>query len=332
MASRSRENSTRMDEQPNLRLRIARSAGSGLKTGLGTAAFLIKIMIPVSLVVALLDWSGLLFYLARFLAPGMRLIGLPGEAALALVSGFLLTNYSGIAVLTVLGLPVREATIVAIICLTAHNLIVETAVMRKAGSSALKMVLLRLGMGLAAGWVFNLLLPGAPAPASFTPPPQAIAVWSTLPPALAAWGLGTMRLVLKIFLLVIAIMVTQRLLEEFHVAEFLARTFAPLMKGFGLPDSASLLWLVINLVGYAYGAAIIMEQIEGGKMKRQEADLFNHHAAMSHSLLEDTLLYGTLGIPLFWLTVPRLVMALAVVWAERLRRTAFRRSFRVGTV
>jgi hypothetical protein len=67
-------------------------------------------------------------------------------------------------------------------------------------------------------------------------------------------------------------------------------------------------------------------------MKRQEADLFNHHAAVSHSLLEDTILYAALGIPVFWLTVPRLAMAILVVWAERLRRTAFRRSFRVGTV
>ncbi|NLJ46323.1 MAG: transporter [Treponema sp.] len=321
-----------MEEQPSIARRIARSAGSGVKTGLSTAVFLIKIMVPVSLAAALLDWSGLLYYVARFLAPAMRLIGLPGEAALALVSGFLLTNYSAIAVITVLGLPLREASIVAIVCLTAHNLIVETAVMRKAGSSGLKMVLLRLGMGLAAGWVFNLLLPGTPAPASHAPPPQTLAVWSTLPPALSAWGLGTARLVLKIVILVVVILVTQRLLEEFHAAEALARLAAPFMKGFGLPDSASLLWLVVNLVGYTYGAAVIMEQIEGGKMKRQEADLFNHHAAVSHSLLEDTVLYAALGIPIFWLTVPRLVMAVLVVWAERLRRTAFRRSFRVGTV
>lgn len=321
-----------MDEQPSIRRRIARSASSGVKTGLSTAVFLIKIMIPVSLAVALLNWSGLLYYLARFLAPAMRWFGLPGEAALALVSGFLLTNYSAIAVVTVLGLPLRETAIVAIVCLTAHNLIVETAVMRKAGSSALKMVLLRLGMGLAAGWAFNLLLPGSPAPASHSPPPEAVAVWATLPPALAVWALSTVRLVLKIFALVIAILVSQRLLEEFHAAEFLARLAAPFMKGFGLPDSASLLWLVINLVGYAYGAAVIMEQIEGGKMKRQEADLFNHHAAVSHSLLEDTILYSALGIPVFWLTVPRLAMAVLVVWAERFRRTAFRRSFRVGTV
>jgi len=305
---------------------------AGVRVGLKTAIYLIKIMIPVSLAVALLDWSGLLYLAARFLAPAMRLIGLPGEAAFALVSGFLLTNYSAIAVMSTLGFPIREVTIVAIICLTAHNLIVETAVMKKAGSSAVKMVFLRLFMGIAAGWALNHLLPGTPVKTVFTPPPQSAAALSALPAALSVWGLSTIKLVIKIVVIVICIMIVQRLLEEFRVANFLARLFAPVMRVFGLSDSVSLLWLVINLVGYSYGAAVIMEQVQGGKMKRQEADLFNHHAAMSHSLLEDTVLYGALGVPLFWITVPRIVLALVVVWAERVRRSLFRRSFRVGTV
>ncbi len=282
--------------------------------------------------VCLLEWSGVLQIIARLLAPAMRLLGLPGEAAFALVSGFLLTNYSAIAVVTALGLPIREITIVAIICLTAHNLIVETAVMKKAGSRGIKMVFLRLGMGFLAGWAFNRLLPGAHGAAASAASQQALADFSALPEALLSWGVSTLRLVLKIILMVIAIMTVQRLLEEFRAADFLARVFSPVMRIFGLDHSVSLLWLVINLVGYSYGAAVIMEQIEGGKMKGREADLFNHHAAMSHSLLEDTVLYGAIGVPLFWITVPRLVMALAVVWLERLRRVLFRRSFRVGTV
>jgi len=67
-------------------------------------------------------------------------------------------------------------------------------------------------------------------------------------------------------------------------------------------------------------------------MKPQEADLFNHHAAVCHSLLEDSALFLAIGVPLFWITAPRLVAALIVVWFERLRRQHFRRSFRVGTV
>jgi len=40
--------------------------------------------------------------------------------------------------------------------------------------------------------------------------------------------------------------------------------------------------------------------------------------------------YAVIGLLVFWLMVPRLVLSLSVVWAERLRRTLFRRSMKVG--
>ena len=90
--------------------------------------------------------------------------------------------------------------------------------------------------------------------------------------------------------------------------------------------------IIINIVGYSYGAGIIKAEYEAGKMKKQDGDLFNHHAAICHSLMEDTILYAALGVGVFWLTVPRLLMAAAVVWIERFRRSHFKKSFRVGTV
>ncbi len=308
----------------------SRSAiAGGLRSGLGTALFLMKIMVPVSLAVALLKWSGALAWAARFLAPAMGLIGLPGEAALVLTSAILLNVYSAIAIIETLPLTMREVTILAIMCLTAHNLIVETAVMKKSGSSATKMVVMRVGWAIALAFVFNRILPaGQPlAVKAADAGAQAAEFW----PMLAAWGASTLRLVAKIVVLVLAIMVGQRLMEEFHIMDFLSRLAAPVMRVFGLSESVSFLWIVINVVGYAYGAAIIMERVKDGKMKPQEADLFNHHACLSHSLLEDTSLFLAIGVPFFWITVPRLGLAFFVVWFERFRRRRFRKSFRVGT-
>jgi len=258
----------------------------------------------------------------------MRFLGLPGEAALVFISGALLNNYSAIAVAGSLDLSLREFAVLAIMSLSAHNLLVETAVMRKAGSSAPKMVVLRVAAAVAAGWAYNLLLPRqlAAVPFAGAAPAARAGFW----PTIAAWALSTGPLVLKITIIVLGIMIAQRLLEEFKVMDLLSRLFAPLMKVFGLPEKASFLWIVANIVGYAYGAGIIAEQIQSGRMKPQEGDLFNHHAAVCHSLLEDTALFIALGIPLFWLTVPRLVMAIAAVWLERIRRHYVRRSFRVG--
>jgi hypothetical protein len=258
----------------------------------------------------------------------MKLIGLPGEAALVFLSSITLNIYSAIAVIDTLPLSAREVVILAIMCLTAHNMIVETAVMKKTSSSAIKMIVLRIGAALVAAWLFNLVLPhGEAVRAAVDRVQERIPLW----PVLQSWGFSTLKLLLKIVVLVFSIMIIQRLMEEFKVTVFLSKLFAPVMKLFGLSPDASFLWIVINVVGYAYGATLIIEKVKGGQMKPQEADLFNHHASMSHSLFEDTILFMALGVPIFWLTVPRLAMALVVVWFERMRRHYFRRSFKVGT-
>jgi hypothetical protein len=90
------------------------------------------------------------------------------------------------------------------------------------------------------------------------------------------------------------------------------------MRVFGLPVSASLSWLVANLIGLAYGSAVMIEESEKGRLNRQDADLLNHHIALSHSQLEDPLLFLTLGYTLHWLIWPRILIAFAAVWLRRL--------------
>ena len=308
----------------------ARSAvATGVKKTVSTVWFLLKIMVPTSLVVALLGWSGLLQIIAGFLSPLMRLIGLPGQAALAFISGVLLNTYSAIAVMGSLALSLRDATILTVMCLIAHNLIVETTVMKSAGSSAVKMLFLRLGAAIVAAFVLNILLPQAMAGKAFSPGIGSGKVEFLV--MLKNWGFATLQLVGKIILYVLVIMLTQSVFEEFKIMDFLSKVLAPFMKIFGLPSEASFLWIVINIVGYAYGAGIIKAEYESGRMKKQDGDLFNHHAAISHSLLEDTILYSAISIPVLWLVIPRLLLATAVVWIERFRRSYFKKSFRVGT-
>jgi len=138
---------------------------------------------------------------------------------------------------------------------------------------------------------------------------------------LGAWGLSTLKLVGTVVLYVVAIMLVQSLFEEFGIMTYLSKGLAPFMKVLGLPASVSFLWIVINIVGYAYGAGIIKAEYDEGKLPKENGDLFNHHAAICHSLMEDTTLYAGLGISVAWLIIPRFLLAIAVVWLERLRRT-----------
>lgn len=309
--------------------RAARAAGLGFMAAFRTIWFLLRIVVPVTLAVALLDWFGALVWISSSMAPLMALVGLPGAACLVFITSVFLPIYSAIAVALSLSLDMRSMTILAIMCLTAHNLIAETAVMKKTGSSAIKMVFLRIIFAFGAAFAFNSFMPAS---MRSVPLSSAAAARPGFLGMLIAWGLFTAPLALKIALIVFGVMVAQRLLEEFKAMDFLSRLFAPVMRFLGLPREASFLWVVINIVGYAYGAGIVEEQVKGGRMKPQEADLFNHHAAACHSLMEDTLLFLAIGVPLFWITLPRFALALLAVWLERARRRIFRRSFRVGTV
>ena len=76
------------------------------------------------------------------------------------------------------------------------------------------------------------------------------------------------------------------------------------MRLFGLPQDAAFLWLVGNVVGLAYGGAIMVEQMEQRKLSYGDGNLLNHHLAVCHSLLEDTIIFAAIGVPVLWVVLP----------------------------
>jgi hypothetical protein len=77
------------------------------------------------------------------------------------------------------------------------------------------------------------------------------------------------------------------------------------------------LWLVGNVVGLAYGGAIMVEQMEQRKLSYGDGNLLNHHLAVCHSLLEDTIIFAAIGVPVLWVVPTRLFFAIVVVWILR---------------
>ena len=63
------------------------------------ALWLLKMMIPISLAVTLLQHYGVIAFAARYIDPLFRLMGLPGESAVVFITGAALTTYAAVAVL-----------------------------------------------------------------------------------------------------------------------------------------------------------------------------------------------------------------------------------------
>ena len=288
---------------------------TSLKPAFKTIKWLLSIMIPVSFAVMLLDWSGFLFWLAGYTGPLVKYLGLRGESALVLLSSGLLNIYSAVATIQSITFTAREITILALMCLISHNLIVETAVQKKTGSSALWMVTLRILAAIAGGFLLNLVLPGQPSAGV-----NKVLVHNFLPfvEIFKPWFYSTLWLITKAVMIIIGLNFLQRVMDEFSITLWLSKLMSPILRLFGLPPQASFMWLIANVIGLAWGSAILIEQAEQGKINRQEANLLNHHIAISHSLLEDTLIFVAIGVAAGWIIFPRLLLAFVAVWAYRL--------------
>ena len=139
--------------------RLLRCVKTAFPQGMKTAIWLLKLTIPVSFAVFLLDFFGVLNVIAGWVAPVFKLIGLSGQASIVLITSFFTNIYSVIAVMATLGFGHREGTILAVMCLISHALIVETAIQQKTGSNPWRMVAIRLAASFIAAWILNLILP-----------------------------------------------------------------------------------------------------------------------------------------------------------------------------
>ena len=309
--------------KPGISSRLLDCVRASIGPAFKTAKFLLKIMIPVSLGMTLLKFTGLLETAAAFTAPAFKFMGLPGESALVFLTSIFLNIYSAIAVISTLDFTARELTILALMCLISHNFFVETAVQKKTGSSAVKITLVRLFHSFAGGIMLNYLLPVSQV--NETANIASVKPHENLYAALESWLYNSLFLIVQILILITLLLILQRVLEEFGLIGRLTAVFRPFMKIMGLPESVTFLWIVANTLGLAYGSAIMIEQSDLGKLNREDADLLNHHIGISHSLLEDTLLFVAIGVPAVWIIFPRVFLAIIQVWAMKLRIYFFRK-------
>ena len=300
---------------PRLLIRLYKCVLRAMPRSLSICLWLFKVMLPISLAVRVLQYVGVIDWLAGYLSPIFSYIGLSGDSAIVFLTSIFLPLYPTIAVMTTLTLTLREATILAVMCLVSHNLPVECSVAHKTGSPFGRIVAFRIGMSFASAIILNLLMPKSDAPFSFLASATTeITSWGML---FTQWLSSSLVLIITIILIVSALMVLQRVLEEFGWMHRIAHILAPLMRLFGLPSGCSLLWLTGNVVGMAYGAAIMIDEVEQGRLTRHEANLVNHHLGVSHSLLEDTMLFVAMGISFWWIFLTRLALAMIAVWTMR---------------
>ena len=276
--------------------------------------WLLKLMIPISLAVTLMQHFGILAWIATWINPMFVHFGLPGESAVAFISGAAAGTYAGLAVMMSIPLTMKQASILALMIALCHALPMECAVNKKTGSSFWNMAVIRIVMALLCAFTLNLLLPEIAGKYIYL----GAEADSSLAEVTTTWVLSQVKMSLMVMLIIFTLMVVQRMLEAYRLLDSLSRLLSPLMLFFGLPRHASYMWLVGNVLGISYGSSVMLELEEKGLVTKDEANDVNYHLIMNHSMLEDTIVFAATGISAILLVTTRVSFALLLVWGRKL--------------
>ncbi len=275
-----------------------------LDKALSSAWMILKFVIPIYLLADLLYYFDLLRHVAFVLEPVTTLVGLPAEAALALISGLFLNLYAAIAFAAPLDMSPQQWTVLAALLGVAHSLIVESAVMKQLGLSARYAYGLRIGVaigvgvivsGLPEGWFGHELVTAQ----TTTPAHTYVDVWDMLGHSLQ----GAIFLTLKIIALITALIFVMGWIKSLPVFQ---RNTQHVSKGFTLASGL--------ILGITYGAGVLISEARSGEMSRGEIFIIGTFLLICHAIIEDTLLFVMFGADALITVAVRTLAAALVTW------------------
>jgi hypothetical protein len=295
----------------------------GLLVGLKTTWTLGKIIFPITLIMAILQYTPILPWLAKAITPFMQLFGLTGDAAIPLVLGYFLNLYAAIGAILTLHLTVKEVFILAIMLSFAHNLLVESSVAVKAGVKLWIVLTARLGLSFLSAIMVNLLWHGGSEAAKYGFV-QASAVHPNgfaeiLLEAIQKAGLGIFQLAI----IVIPLMFVIQILKDLQWLTKFSKVMSPFTRSLGMQENTSMTMAAGLLFGLAYGAGVMIQAVEEDGVSKKDLTLAFIFLVSCHAVVEDTLIFVPLGIPVWGLFVIRLGVAILLtlivgtIWKRR---------------
>ncbi|MFC0525483.1 nucleoside recognition domain-containing protein [Pontibacillus salicampi] len=281
----------------------------GLQQGLNLTWTLGKVIFPVTFIVTILRATPVLQWIMEWISPFMRWIGLSGEAAIPLVLGNFLNLYAGIAAIVSFDFTVKEVFILAVMLSFSHNLLIESTVASKVGVSWWFIAGLRLSLAFISAVVINLVWDGGSQMAQYgmiaqseTPEGWLLIAWSGIQTAFIA--------VLQLALIVIPLMIVMQWLRENHWIDRFSRWFAPFTRLLGVERNASTTLVAGLTIGLAYGAGLMIQAVKEDGVSKKDMYLSLIFLVSCHAVVEDTLIFIPLGIPVWPLLLIRLITAI----------------------
>jgi len=296
----------------------------GLKNTLKIAWFITKIVVPITFIVKLLQHLDLLQYIAFIFEPLMKLFGLPGEAALVILTSNFINIYGGLAVLANLSFTTKQINVLAIMILFSHSMLLETAVIKGLGIPKYKQILVRVGASIFAGIVLNLVIGNSMSEVivgvgGLTSNYVGFSIeswplfWLWVKDLFIDFGLASFNSLKPMIVIISFVLIGIEFLKATKVIDHLNNFLHKGTRFLGIRKEATTPLFVGIFVGIVYGAGSIMLSYKNNEMDKKDVLLVSLFLCLAHAIVEDTLLFGNVGANIWIILVGRLGFAILMV-------------------
>ncbi len=298
-----------------------------------TTFWLLKIMIPISIIVKILAELGIIGILGDYLSPAMNVIGLPGDFGLVWATAMVTNIYGGMVVFLNLSLvntyTVAQVTVLGAMILVAHTLPVEARIAQKAGVRLWFTLSLRILCAIALGFLLSIIFSAFNL---FNYKNTIIWQPGVVDPTLTQWALGELRNYLMIFLIILGLMALMRVLKKTGAIGRLNSVLRPGLQALGMSKEAAPITIIGLTLGLAYGGGLIVKEAKSRVLSKKDVFLSLSLMGLSHSLIEDTLLMVAIGGSLIGILLGRVLFAIIVMFIlirviNRLAKKTFEKYF-----
>jgi spore maturation protein SpmB len=290
-----------------------------LRQGIKTSWYMFKFMIPISVVVKILQETGLIVHVGNVLSPLMKLMGLPGEMGLVWASSMIANIYGSlIAYLQIVPmlenpLTIAQVTTLATIILIAHTFLIELVITQRAGAKIVPMFVIRFGFGFVAGvlvfWMYHFL-------GVLQDYPEVVntLLMGKKDPTLLEWGLNELRNYGFIFLCVTGLIILLDILKRVGIINKINNLLEPVLRILGIGKDVIPITVVGMTLGLAYGGGLIINSVNRDGLKKRDVLYALFLMALCHSVIEDSLLLISIGAHYTGVFIFRICFALIITY------------------
>ena len=257
---------------------------------------LFKVILPIVIIIRLLELTGAIPYLSKFLEPLTSFIGIDGSLGLVWMAAILVNIYAGMAAFaslqSIFYYSVAETTILGLIILIAHSLPIEVAIARKSRVSGLFNLLFRFINAVIAGKILNYIFIKFDL---FNEKNQSILEIPEKITSNLDWLILQSKNFFIIFLIIFLIISTINILKFIGLWQFIINILRIPLSYLGMSEKVANIILIGLTLGISFGGGFLIEESKKNNISKKDILLSLSFLSLCHSIIEDTILILLLG-------------------------------------